>query len=571
MATAALLCLADCTGSGRAANPQPTSADTASEAVVRAIDPDRSAPAPPIPGATTGGVINVDQWETNYTSLDPSGAYWGDLNAILSGLVIRSLTQLVYDPDSKSMVLVPDLATDTGTPNADYTQWKFTIRPGVKFEDGTPVTAQDVAYGIERSFDTTLFPTGAGAYYSKPYFLQGDTYEGPYHSGTDYPGIVVDGDTLTLKMARPFVDLPYWAAWPEMSPIPPPPLSNADAYGEHPLATGPYKIARYANDGKQRTLVLVRNQEWDPNTDPGRHQYADEFRFIVSHQATRAARRAIRADTPAGQTTVVPWAGPDVSANGLPAGSGVVSSADNCVLVEALDMRKITDIEVRRAIGYAFPYRAFYRINGGGIGPSRSLLSPGVPGSVAYDPLPGLKLGATDPGKSKALLRAAGFQPGEYRIDFPYDVTYDKPTAMLIARALTAGGFHAVAHPVGNGVYSAVRDDPNGPYNMHSFGWCPDFPDGYRTLLGQFPAKGFPDLTYLNDPDLDAKVDHIAGLPLVQQAPEWGELDRYVEDDLYPYVVRGVSTVSDLYGSRVGGLNITFNGSPTWGDLYVKH
>jgi peptide/nickel transport system substrate-binding protein len=40
----------------------------------------------------------------------------------------RSLTQYKYDPTAKQMMLVPDLATDLGTHNDNYTKWSFTIR-----------------------------------------------------------------------------------------------------------------------------------------------------------------------------------------------------------------------------------------------------------------------------------------------------------------------------------------------------------------------------------------------------------------------------------------------------------
>ena len=81
------------------------------------------------------------------------------------------------------MILVPDLATDLGTPNEDFTEWKFTLRDGVKWETGAPVTADEVAFGIVRSMDDKTFPNGPGASYSNPYFLGGEDYKGPYTAG----------------------------------------------------------------------------------------------------------------------------------------------------------------------------------------------------------------------------------------------------------------------------------------------------------------------------------------------------------------------------------------------------
>ena len=78
------------------------------------------------------------------------------------------------------MVLVPDLATDLGTHNDNYTKWTFTIRPGVKWENGKAVTAQEVAFGMTRCMDAATFPTGACQYYSNAYFKGGADYKGLY-------------------------------------------------------------------------------------------------------------------------------------------------------------------------------------------------------------------------------------------------------------------------------------------------------------------------------------------------------------------------------------------------------
>jgi peptide/nickel transport system substrate-binding protein len=96
------------------------------------IDPHHPAPAVPMPGAAPGGTVTV-LTKALPESLDPTGSYDPVTDAILSSLLTRSLTQYVYEPQRRAMVLVPDLATDTGRPNADFTSWTFTIRSGRRF------------------------------------------------------------------------------------------------------------------------------------------------------------------------------------------------------------------------------------------------------------------------------------------------------------------------------------------------------------------------------------------------------------------------------------------------------
>ncbi|HEX4471974.1 MAG TPA: ABC transporter substrate-binding protein, partial [Nocardioides sp.] len=127
-----------------------------------------------ISGAQKGGIVTVLTLTGLTTTIDPSEIYYTDTSSIMSGLVTRSLTQYKYDPTSKQMILVPDLATDLGTHNDNYTKWQFTIRSGVKWgENGQPVTAKDVAFGMTRCMDAATFPTGACQYYSNVYYKGG--------------------------------------------------------------------------------------------------------------------------------------------------------------------------------------------------------------------------------------------------------------------------------------------------------------------------------------------------------------------------------------------------------------
>src|SRR5690348_6510831 len=220
LATAALMSVAACGGGNGSTNGQgqPQQQETMKEGgnAGAGQNADAQAPAPEIPGAKKGGTITVDAYVSPST-LDPTRAYYTDSTSIMSGLVTRSLTQYMYDPKTDQMILVPDMATNLGVPNKDNTEWTFTLRDGLKYEDGTPVKAEDVKYAIERSFAVDELPDGPT--YNQTFFVDGDKYKGPFKDKGDYQGVVVNGNKITIKMRRPFGDMPYYASFPAFTAI----------------------------------------------------------------------------------------------------------------------------------------------------------------------------------------------------------------------------------------------------------------------------------------------------------------------------------------------------------------
>jgi peptide/nickel transport system substrate-binding protein len=507
-----------------------------------------------------------------YSTLDPTDSY-SIPASILSGLVTRSLTQWVYDPTRQTMVLVPDIATDTGSSNADFTEWTFTIRAGVRFEDGTPVTAEDLAYGIKRSFARYLFPTAAT--YSNDYFLGGKTYQGPYRSGTSYQGVVVDGHTLTLKMARPFPDLPYWAAWPAMGPIREG-RSNPDSYRLHPLASGPYKVAQFT---PQKSLTLVRNDEWDPATDPGRHDYPDRYVFDFT-KSEKQIDATILGNSTRAQTTLSDFnnvlAADYRKAQRL---HRVTLGSKQCTHWWLPDYRKITDIRVRQAIGYAYPYQAIARTSGEIVGVTAiagtSILPPGMPGREDYAVLD-TKPGRTDPSRARGLLKQAGWAPGKYMLRWAYDVSdpYAVEQTDQMVKAFERAGFKAIPHPTPDReTYDALEADPNAPINLRrgGGGWCADWPSADTFIPPLFTSDARENPAYFSEPAVDKESDRISGLPLDEQPDAWGALDKMIMTRYYPVIVTDYGGVAMLHGSRIGGMNNdnTAANSLTWKDLYI--
>jgi peptide/nickel transport system substrate-binding protein len=105
------------------------------------------------------GQIDSFTWALPYgepTSLDPAFAYNYSENTVLSNICEGLLRE---NPQGE---IEPALAERVDHPTPD--DWVYTIRPGVKFFDGSPLTADDVVYSISRHLDPTV-----GSFYGTPY------------------------------------------------------------------------------------------------------------------------------------------------------------------------------------------------------------------------------------------------------------------------------------------------------------------------------------------------------------------------------------------------------------------
>ena len=120
-----------------------------------------STPSGPSPSGSdaAGGTLRL-LYDKSITTWDPQRMYAGPEGAIAVRLFTRTLTGYPAGGVGGVGGLVGDLATDTGTPSEGGKTWTFTIRTGPSWEDGRPVTCQDVAYGIARSFARDQLPGG---------------------------------------------------------------------------------------------------------------------------------------------------------------------------------------------------------------------------------------------------------------------------------------------------------------------------------------------------------------------------------------------------------------------------
>ena len=78
-------------------------------------------------------------------------------------------------------------------------------------------------------------------------------------------------------MAKPFPDMDYWGAFMAMGPVP---LGDASRpAGLRPAPAVHRPLQDRVVPARTRSSSLVKNDQWDPDTDPARHQYADGYVF----------------------------------------------------------------------------------------------------------------------------------------------------------------------------------------------------------------------------------------------------------------------------------------------------
>ncbi|WP_018156968.1 ABC transporter substrate-binding protein [Demetria terragena] len=568
-----MLALAACSTSTSDSEEAGPSDDGATVPASAGFQPEAKGPAPQPAGAKPGGKIILNTKGTLDTS-DPSTQYSNDAQAILR-LTTRTLTQ--FKMDGKDSVLVPDLATDLGRKSPDGLSWTYTLKKGLKYEDGTPIKARDIAYSVKRSFATEEMP--GGPTFQIEYLKGGDSYKGPWKSGEKFEGISYDDakGTITFNLVRKMESFPYFASLTMFGGIPKAKDTKLD-YRKRWVSTGPYKIKTHKL-GSQ--LVLDRNEHWNPKTDPSRNQFPDTFEFNFGRDESATAK-AIMADKGPEQFALS-WEGvsPTVLRDALgPKKNQVVTGPNPCTSWEGtMDTTRIP-LAVRRAVVMAWPTNAIRIASGAtqfNVAPGGTLAVPQLPGFTRYSLPEGQNgQGAGNPEKARAMLKKAG----KLGFELSYYYVNDTPESIKAQAAKKQGlekaGFKLKPIGVSSDDHRAKRNNPDAPTNLgngFTNGWCYDWPSGdsiYPPLFkSSLPRNG--GVGNVKNKKLDVEMRRISEMPLAKQGPEWTKIDKKIVSEIVPVVPTWYSRASVIHGTKVGGLVIDPNqGRPNLTDLYVK-
>ncbi|WP_033339329.1 ABC transporter substrate-binding protein [Catenuloplanes japonicus] len=498
-----------------------------------------------------GGTLEL--WSSqDVDSLDPARGYYAFVWN-LNRLYTRTLVAYDAKPGADGMKLVPDLAGAEGVLSNDGKTYTYTLRDGLKFDDGTPITSKDVKYGIERIFAQDVVP--GGPVYLMEQLDQGQKYEGPYKdSDPNKLGLksvlTPDDKTIVFNLAAPYADFPYLLAMPGAGPVPVARDTGAQ-YGSKPAASGPYKIESY-EPGK--IIKWTRNEFWDATTDPLRKALPDAINMTITTNADDMDQRLMAgtADLDAAQTGVQAAARTKIlqdetlKANSDTPTTGFIRYAAMSTAVAPFD-----NIDCRKAVILASDPTSLQTARGGPVAGGDigvNMLPPNIPGSEpAYDPY-GRAQGKPQVDAAKAALAACGKPEGFSTV---IAVRNNKPaevkTAEALQAALKAVNIDAKIDQIDGAQASSLQGAPDNVhakgYGLIISGWAADYPSGAGYLQPLVDSRyilknGNFNFAEIKDPSIDALFDQAKTVDPAAAAALYTQINHKVMEGAYilPFV-----------------------------------
>lgn len=509
---------------------------------------------------TSGGVAAAERSDTKGGTLnaltlgpvltwDPQRLASRDDIAFASRVFTRTLTGYAPSTDpAKQGNLVGDLAKDTGRPNDDLTEWSFTLRHGLTWEDGSPITCEDVKYGISRTFATEVITGGstdALAVLAVPKQPDGRSiYLGPYATGAlaDTGKKAFDGavmcasSTITFKLASPTSDFNELVTQPAFAPYPKGHDKQASSAFEV-VSSGPYRLEGVWKASEGGTFV--RNPAWKPESDPIRKAYPDTIRYQEGLE-TQAIAQQIIADSGAGRTAVALGSAPPAIQQQIRAVEALRQRSVNPLtglvdyLVPNFSSPVFANPKVAVALATATNRNAYVTALGGETtaAPTTSLIPGALAAKPASDPLGAGPTG--DPVKAKALLAEAKVKtPLAIRVAYRSSPTADKAMAALVTGWRDAG-FAPELRPIANDYFTTITQlRAAKDHDVFWSNWAPAWASASTVLPALFDstinlssAGPGRDYGYFKDAAVDAGFAATAQIAdRAEREKAWGTID----------------------------------------------
>jgi peptide/nickel transport system substrate-binding protein len=495
-------------------------------------------------GIRHGTLRVLDQ--SDVEALDPGMAYGAADLALLRGMVRELYSFDVSRRDEQALEPVPDLADGPYQLSPDGRTYTFRIRPGVLYAPpvSREVRARDFVYAIRRQFQPGQRDRSPNPYAG---LIKGVAEFAAGKAKTISGMQAVDDFTLRITLNQPASDFPSILTLPFFSPVPEEYASRyqlGQGYARHMVGSGPYTLANYT-PGK--LIELVRNSNWEQQSDPLRKAWVDGIRVEIGGTEADIQDKIERGDADLNLDLVSP---PNQDLRRLSSDPDLKKQfavmTTGCVRYLSLqtDSGPTSNALVRKAINLAVDKRALLLEIGGVFAGdvATTVLSPTLSGFQSYPDPYSTPDYRGDPAAARRLLARAGY-PNGVTINYVGPRTGKGPEVQAsLQSALGRAGIKLNSKTYdGYKVYTeslqlqSKRDE-------HQIGlarWCPDFPgNGARSFIGvlldgrKITPTANNNYGDYNNPQVSAMIDEAyRTVDTRRRNALWGQIDRKIMED----------------------------------------
>jgi oligopeptide transport system substrate-binding protein len=408
------------------------------------------------------------------------------------GLLFSGLVRLAPD-----LQIVPELA-ERWTISPDETVYTFTLREGIKFASGDPITAEDVKASWERACDPETESTTASTYLGDILGAQA-MLDG---KADDLSGVrAIDERTLEVTLDGP---KPYFLAkltYPNSFVVDTEQAeSDPETWMFEPNSSGPYQIREYQ---EQVELTFERNPSYfEPAgvpyiafmLDAGGSEVSlfEEGSIDLAYLSYDEIQEIGKADHPLH--------------------AQLLTTPTMCTTLLQINPARapLDDAQVRKALLLATDRPEFARQMAGDTAILiNGVLPPAMPGFLADRSLPGF-----DPEAAKAALAASQYAGKALTITISasgYGDTQRKDVALLVDMWQKNLGIQVKVEYIDPADFSeTIRKDPG---HVVIYGWCADYPDPENFLDVLYHTGSRMNVAGVSDADLDSLLEAARSQP----------------------------------------------------------
>ena len=441
--------------------------------------------APAVSGGTLTLGIPIEP-----ETLDPGDAVYVQEQFILMNIFDSLLS---ISPDGE---LHPGLAS-AWEPNADYSEFTFTLRDDVTFHDGTPFTAEAVKASFDHINSEAILESGGKSLLTDHAYVETvvvDDYTVTVKFGASYPLFLRDASRQWLSISSP-------AALE---------ASGAD-YGRSPVGTGPFKFVQW---DAQSQIVLERNPDYNWGPEFASHQGPALLDQVVFRILPEAATRLTAFET--GEILIASEP-PSLDAIAL-AESGTASIETfaqpgiPAILMINAAKAPTDDINVRKAMILAVNQEELATTAFQSLGlPATSVISPST---WAYDEA-AASMYSFNLDEAKSLLEGSGWVDSDgdgvrekdgatLTIDWPDNPAWSEAFNELLIGYLAEAGFDVQYRSMDDG--AAYEELLAGNYSLVYMYWTRPDPSPLRYLYHSENNNGGGAWSNFTNAELDAAL-----------------------------------------------------------------